>query len=147
MAIYMSQLGDISLEKIAVKIAPELTFPHFKLALNELSLNHIAEARQQIDEGEKLDPGALLGSVARALLAEKESKLDEEIAYLKAVITHTEQFPITHLLLAKAYGLQGKLVEAREELHAYLDHEQDPKNRAEARTTLAKLNEEIANGK
>lgn len=119
-ALYMTQLPDLSSSKIAVKLAPELSLIMENYFEKLLNLGHLAEARRILPKVERLDTNAAMTAYEEGSLAVAEGRIDFAVSSLSKAIAGDPHEGVYYFRLANAYAQDSRFYEAREALKAAL---------------------------
>ena len=140
---YLAQLDDVEKGETAVKLVPEEPLAHFNLAIVLASEGRLAEARERLEAGLKLDSGGWMASLAQGMVAARGEKWDSAATHLRKCLELNPDYTQARFFLAKTLFSQGKLTEAREEYRAYLQGENEPSLAEEARGAISAINETL----
>jgi len=106
-----TQLGDTDsaradLER-AVRMAPELAPPRWRLGFLFLDLGHTSEAHDAFEEAVAREPGSVPARVGLARCHLRERRWDQAIALLGPLVDANPREPYFHHLLGTAYRRSG----------------------------------------
>lgn len=142
-ADYLCQLSDLRRRQIAVKLAPDSVYAHFKLGSKYVVEEQWPEARQELAVLERLQENAARTYFLKALLALHEKKLDETVELATKALA--QGWPandgFVHFILGRVYYEQGRLSDSREAFRIILRRAPDEQGAKVARRCIARINE------
>lgn len=123
--LYLAQSTNLSRQRVAAKLAPDIAAVHFCLALGLARLGELPEAKIALKRGLELDSTSWFADFFRGSVALLGGNLDGAVYYLERSRSAQPEFPMIHHFLAQAYDSQGMLSKAKAEYRAYLDEFDD----------------------
>ncbi len=137
-ALYMSQLDDPRLARVAMRLAPERPITRAELAICLAHAGSIPEARSLLASAPAAEPN-WMAAYAHGLVDFYAGDLDTARAQFHSAAALAPDFSQTHFYLGIIAWRQKKLDEARDELRIILSEQQVGPLAEEARKALHKI--------
>lgn len=144
-AAYMAQSRSdtIALDKLAEKLMPDWPWVRFCLAMDLAQEGRFPEARMALQSGIEIDSKIWWGSYAQGVVDVCEKKGAEAVKRLREALNSNPDFPLIRYELGRAYQLDGKLRDAREEFCLYLQGDVDWRPAGDARRAIDRITRQL----
>ena len=143
-AIFLSETGKTSKQKLAVNMFPESARVHFNFAYSLARDGKLPEAKQELEEGLRIDHSSWRAKYAQAMVEATEGELTKAELDAKDALSLYHELSAAHYLLGWVFEERGRLEEARDEFQVALQTATSTEGRIAARDRIANLTERLA---